>query len=411
MLMIAFAATACKTEPKDQKPMSEEQIQQKADSLAKALIITDGHVDLPYWLKGRGIDKITPENGSLVIDAGEGDFDYDRAKQGGLDAPFMSIYIPAGLQETGGAKALADSLIDLVASMTTTYPDKFALAGSPAEVQENFKAGKISLPMGMENGAPIGTQIENVNYFFDRGIRYITLTHSKDNQISDSSYDTTATHQGLSGFGRLVVREMNSVGIMVDVSHISDNAFYDVMEETKVPVIASHSSCRHFTPGFERNMSDTLIKRLAENKGVIQINFGSNFLDEASQKSRDENREKLKQLLEEKDLSYDDEAAKPIIEEFNTNNPYNYADVEKVADHIDHVVNLVGIDYVGLGSDYDGVGDTLPEGLKDVSQFPNLIAELIRRGYSDEDIARICHKNVFRVWNTVLEYAQSGDSQ
>ncbi|NEV94720.1 membrane dipeptidase [Psychroflexus sp. YR1-1] len=411
LLMIAVAATACKTDPKETESMSEEEVQQKADSLAQALIITDGHVDLPYWLKGRGIDKITPENGSLVIDAGEGDFDYERAKQGGLDAPFMSIYIPARLQETGGAKALADSLIDLVGSMTTTYPDKFALVGSPSEVQENFRAGKISLPMGMENGAPIGTELENVNYFFERGIRYITLTHSKDNQISDSSYDTTATHQGLSDFGRLVVREMNKTGIMVDVSHISDNAFYDVMEETKVPVIASHSSCRHFTPGFERNMSDSLIKRLAENKGVIQINFGSNFLDEASQKSRDENQEKLKKLLEEKELSYDDEAAKPIIKEFNTKNPYIYADVEKVADHIDHVVNLVGIDYVGLGSDYDGVGDTLPEGLKDVSQFPNLIAELIRRGYSDEDIARICHKNVFRVWTTVLDYAKSNSGQ
>lgn len=411
ILMIAVAAIACKTEPKEPKTLSEEELQQKADSLAQALIITDGHVDLPYWLKGRGIDEITPENGSLVIDAGEGDFDYERAKQGGLDAPFMSIYIPARLQETGGAKALADSLIDLVASMTSTYPDKFALAGSPAEVKENFNAGKISLPMGMENGAPIGTDIENVNYFFERGIRYITLTHSKDNQISDSSYDTTDTHQGLSDFGRLVVREMNKTGIMVDVSHISDNAFYDVIEETKVPVIASHSSCRHFTPGFERNMSDSLIKRLAENKGVIQINFGSNFLDEASQKSRDENREKLRELLEEKELSYDDEAAKPIIEEFNNKNPYIYADVEKVADHIDHVVNLVGIDYVGLGSDYDGVGDTLPEGLKNVSQFPNLIAELISRGYSDEDIAKICHENVFRVWTTVLDYAESGDSQ
>lgn len=408
--LIVLAVIGCKNETQEttaNDPSSEEAIMRRADSLAHALIITDGHVDLPYRLKNNGIDRITEENGDVVIDAGEGDFDYERAKEGGLDAPFMSIYIPTGYQETGGAKAVADSLIDLVQSIANTYPDRFALAGSPEEVRQNFEAGKISLPMGMENGAPIEDDLSNVQYFFDRGIRYITLSHGKDNLITDSSYDTTATHGGLSDFGRRTVEEMNRVGIMVDVSHISDSAFYDVMEVTEVPVIASHSSVRRFTPGFERNMSDELIRALGENGGVIQINFGSDFLDSESQQSRAENREKLQATLEEQGLTAEDTAAQPIIERFNQENPYRYSDVSKVADHIDHVVELVGIEHVGLGSDYDGVGDTLPEGLKDVSTYPNLIAELLRRGYSDEDIAKIAHQNVFRVWNAALDHAEA----
>lgn len=408
-LLLSTALLSCKNENENsaENSPSEEEIQRKADSLAQAYIITDGHIDLPYRLKNDGINEITRENGDVIIDAGEGDFDYERAKEGGLDAPFMSIYIPAEYQEKGGAKALADSLIDLVRSITTTYPDRFALAGSPEEVEQNFNEGRISLPMGMENGAPIEGDLSNVQYFFDRGIRYITLSHGKDNEITDSSYDTTATHQGLSSFGRDVVKEMNRVGMMIDVSHISDSAFHDVMEITEVPVIASHSSARHFTPGFERNMSDELIKALAENGGVIQINFGSDFLDIESQKRRDENRENLRLQLEEQGLSPDDTAAQPIIERFNEENPYKYSNVAKVADHFDHVVNLVGIDHVGLGSDFDGVGDSLPEGLKDVSAYPNLFAELLKRGYSDEDIEKIAYQNVFRVWNAVLDYAET----
>lgn len=414
LFLLILTGFACQTSSKEEVQQDitfDEAILKKADSLAHANIITDGHVDLPYRLKSNGVDLINEENGKQIIDAGEGEFDYERAKKGGLDAPFMSIYIPARYQESGGAKALADSLIDLVESITTTYPDKYALAGNPDEVQKNYREGKISLPMGMENGAPIEDSLQNVRYFFDRGIRYITLTHGKDNQISDSSYDTTRTHNGLSDFGRSVVQEMNRVGIMVDVSHISDSAFYDVMEVTKVPVIASHSSCRHFTPGFERNMSDELIKELAQNGGVIQINFGSTFLDSTSRESYESRNRELAELLKEKGLSRNDSAARQVVDDFDRVNPFQYTDVYRAADHIDHVVKLVGIDHVGLGSDYDGVGDTLPEGLKDVADFPNLIAVLLERGYSDEDIAKICYKNVFRVWNQALDYGQEGSMQ
>jgi membrane dipeptidase len=342
----------------------------------------------------------------IPIATENGDFDYERAKKGGLDAPFMSIYIPSTYQETeGAAKLLADTLINMIEGIAKAHPDKFAMAYSPEDVKMQFKKGLISLPLGMENGAPIGNDLKNVAYFKKRGISYITLTHGKDNLISDSSYDTTRTWKGLSPFGNEVVAEMNRVGIMIDISHVSDQTFYQVMKLTKVPVIASHSSCRKFTPGFERNMDDDMIKALGKNGGVIQINFGSTFLDGKVQEYQDKKREELMLLLEKQGLKYRDEAAKPVIAAFQKANPTLYADVKTVADHIDHVVDLAGIDHVGLGSDFDGVGDSLPTGLKDVSQYPNLIAELLRRDYSNEDIAKICYKNVFRVWKSVQSFA------
>jgi membrane dipeptidase len=405
LIVISIVLTCC-TEKKPVDRMSDEQLRQYAVELAHKYIITDGHVDLPYRLKMKNF-RLEREYMGIPVATTEGDFDYERAKQGGLDAPFMSIYIPSSYQQQPDmGKALADSLINMVRAIAEQLPDKFALANSPAEVEANFKASKISLPMGMENGAPIGHDLANVKYFYDRGIRYITLTHGKDNQICDSSYDTLQTWKGLSPFGEQVVKEMNRVGIMVDISHVSDSTFYDVMKLTKVPVIASHSSCRAFTPGFIRNMSDDMIKKLGENGGVIQINFGSSFLDSAVRAGNDINRKKLQALLAAKGLKSSDSLAQPVIEQFRKDNPTLYADVKIVADHLDHVVKLAGIDHAGIGSDFDGVGDSLPTGLKDVSQYPNLLYELLKRGYTEADIAKICYGNVWRVWNQVIQAAK-----
>jgi membrane dipeptidase len=385
--------------------MTDAELKVLADELAHKYIITDGHVDLPYRLRVRNF-RLTKEFIGIPIETQDGDFDYVRAKKGGLDAPFMSIYIPARYQKEGGAKLLADSLIDMVHGIAKAHPSRFAVATSPKEVKQQFKKGLISLPMGMENGAPVEDDLANVAYFHKRGIRYITLTHSKDNQICDSSYDDTRTWNGLSPFGREVVAEMNKVGIMVDISHVSDSTFYQVMELSKAPCIASHSSCRKYTPGFERNMNDDMIRLFGKKGGVIQINFGSTFLDSNIAKERDSLRNALNSILSEKGLKARDEAAKPVIEAFRKDNPQVYSDVEMVANHIDHVVKLAGIDHVGLGSDYDGVGDSLPTGLKDVSQYPNLIYTLLKRGYTEEDIAKICYKNVFRVWTEVEKVAK-----
>ena len=400
--------SACHTtdQARDFTRLSPGELQAVADSLASEYIIVDGHVDLPYRLTIKNF-RLQREYLGIPVSTTEGDFDFERAKKGGLDAPFMSIYIPsANQQKPDKGKALADTLINMVKGIVDAHPDKFGLAYTPQDIERNTAAGKISLPMGMENGAPIGDDIANVKYFYDRGIRYITLTHGKDNQISDSSYDSAATWGGISSFGEDVVTEMNRVGIMVDVSHISDSAFYDVMRATKAPVIASHSSCRYFTPGFQRNMSDDMIRALAKNGGVIQINFGASFLDSTARKN-DALRDSLEKILVAKNLTSKDPQAQPIINQFAKDHRELYSDVSRVADHIDHVVKLVGVDYVGIGSDYDGVGDSLPLGLKDVSTYPNLIAELLKRGYNAGDIEKICYKNVFRVWNKVIDVSEN----
>jgi membrane dipeptidase len=375
--------------------------------LAHALIVLDGHVDVPYRLRD-GLDAAGRPTEDVGEATTEGDFDHPRALKGGLDAPFMSIYIPARY-EAKGAKKLADELIDMVEGFPKAHPDRFALARSVADVKANFEAKRVSLPMGMENGAPLEGNLGNVEYFHGRGIRYITLTHSKDNHISDSSFDDAHTHGGLSAFGKQVVAEMNRVGIMIDVSHISDDAFSQVMELTKAPVIASHSSCRHFTPGWERNMADDMIRQLAGNGGVIQINFGSSFLDDEVRKTRSRLRDEGKAELAKRGVAgEDDEHA--FWDEWWADHPAPVSTVERVADHIDHVKKLVGIDHVGLGSDFDGVGDSLPTGLKDVSDYPNLFAELVRRGYTDAEIEKIASGNVLRVWSAVEAHA-AGQTQ
>lgn len=407
LVFVLFTGCSHKTLSPLQRGYDDARLRQLADELAHRYIITDGHVDLPFRLRVQNF-RLTKELIGIPIETGQGDFDYVRAKKGGLDAPFMSIFIPASYQTEGGAKEFADSLIDMVSGIARAHPDKFAIAFTPGDVRAQFKKGLISLPMGMENGAPVEDDLANVAYFRKRGISYITLTHSKDNQICDSSYDTTRTWNGLSPFGREVVKEMNRTGVMIDISHVSDSAFYQVLDITDVPVIASHSSCRVFTPGFERNMNDDQLRALARNGGVIQINFGTDFLDGELSKYNDEKRVELRNLLNEHGLDGNSEEGKAFVEQFGKNNPRLFATVEKVADHIDHAVKIAGIDHVGLGSDYDGVGDSLPTGLKDVSQYPNLIYELLKRGYTERDIEKICYKNLFRVWDKVLVRAEKG---
>ncbi len=398
---IFLLLSSCKKQTIEYTKLPDEELKKIADSLAQQFIITDGHVDLPYRLKIKNF-RLEKEFLGIPISTTEGDFDFERAKKGGLDAPFMSIYIPSRYQlQDDKGKALADSLIDMVNGIIAAHPDKFGAAGSPQEIESNTKAGKISLPMGMENAAPIGNDIKNIEYFFKRGIRYMTLTHGKDNQICDSSYDTTQTWNGLSPFGEQAVKEMNRIGMLVDISHVSDSAFYDVLKMVNKPVIASHSSCRYYTPGFLRNMSDDMIRALGKNGGVIQINFGASFLDSVA-RTNSKLLDSLEAVLAEKKLTSRDAEAQPIIDGFIKNHKELFSDVERVADHIDHVKKLAGIEHIGIGSDYDGVGDSLPVGLKDVSQYPNLIFVLLKRGYTPEEIEKICYLNVKRVWQQNL---------
>jgi len=387
---LVLLVTCALTQAQNQQ---ETDLRAKAQNLAHQFIIIDTHIDVPYRLRMQweDISQRTPK----------GNFDFVRAVEGGLNAPFMSIYIPSEYEAQGGGKALADTLIDMVEGFANRWPKLCAIATSVSDVTRQFKQGRLSLCLGMENGTPIEHDLSNVRYFYDRGIRYITLAHGEHNHISDSSYDSTRVWKGLSPFGRKVVAEMNRVGIMVDVSHISDDAFYEVMNISKAPVIASHSSCRAFTPGFERNMSDEMIKLLAKNRGVIMINFGNSFLHGDYQVIEG----KIWSYLTTHRLRFNDPEAQTYIQQFLKDNPLPKVTVADVAAHIDHVVKLVGADFVGLGSDFDGVGDMLPEGLRDVSHYPNVIFELLKKGYSDKDIEKICGLNLLRVWSEVEKTA------
>ena len=387
-----LAIAACSESAEDQKDFSAD-----ANRIAQETLIVDTHIDVPYRLD-TGWEDVSKATES-------GDFDYPRAVKGGLNVPFMSIYTPASYDGTPRAKEHAEEMIGIVERMVATAPTKFRIARMVADVEKAMKDGVIALPLGMENGSPISGDLANLDYFYARGIRYVTLAHSKANHISDSSYDTERKWNGLSDFGKEAVKRMNELGIMVDVSHVSDEAFYDVMEIAAVPPIASHSSARHFTPGFERNMSDEMIKALGDKGGVIMINYGSAFLTEEANGYNVGRDEAYLEYLADEELEDSTDLKDQFTEQYRAENPYPYASLDDVLDHIDHVVGVAGVDAVGIGSDYDGVGDSLPTGLKDVASYPNLIEGLLKRGYSEADIKKILSGNILRVWREVEAYA------
>ena len=367
--------------------------QMTGEEAAKNFIIVDGHIDAPTTIADNGAD----------IAAGEKilDFSYDLAKAGGLDAPFMSIYVAARYETIGGAKARADILIGLMEGIAAQHPDKFAIARTPKDVRRMHEDGKVALPLGMENGSPIEGDLKNLKHFYDRGVRYITLAHSRANHISDSSYDVNEKWGGLSPFGFELVRAMNDLGVMIDVSHITDAALEDVLATTRAPVIASHSSLRHFTPGWRRNLPDDLVRKIGENGGVIMINYGSAFLTQAANTYNEPRDEARKAEEERMGRAMTDGEAAAFNSAWRRSHPYPFATLESVLDHIDRAVELAGIDHVGLGSDYDGVGDSLPEGLKDASTYPALAQGLFDRGYDAEAVEKILGLNALRVWEEV----------
>lgn len=390
-LAVAFVA-ACAGQGRT--PYAGEQAH--ARELAQRFLIVDTHIDVPYSLQEGWYDVAQP--------APEHDFDYPRARQGGLDIPFMSIYTPADY-EGNGARAFADALIDMVERFAREAPDKFAIAYSVADARRIAREGRIALALGMENGAPIGGDLANLAHFQQRGIRYITLAHSKNNHIADSSYDKERRWHGLSPFGESLVAEMNRLGVMVDVSHVSDEAFARAVEISRVPVIASHSSARHFTPGWERNPSDELIRALAARGGVIQVNFGSSFLTGPANSWQQAYSDARDAYLQAHGYKRGTPEEKAFEKDYRAKSAYPYAKLDDLLDHIDYIRDLVGVDHVGLGSDFDGVSDTLPAGVKSVADYPSIVAGLLARGYSDSDIEKIVGGNLLRVWSAVEAYS------
>ena len=400
-LLLAPIACAAPEEPASPpaNETTEVEMNAKAVELSKRFLLVDTHIDVPYRLEEKPADVGDHTDG--------GDFDFPRAVAGGLDVSFMSIYTPASYQEAGGAKDFADELIDTVEGIVAQNPDKFTMVVNADEAAAILGTGKLGFALGIENGAPIEGDLANLKHFHDRGVRYITLTHSENNHICDSSYADADDREwnGLSPFGRELVAAMNDVGMMIDVSHVSDAAFEQVIDLSRAPVIASHSSLRHFTPGWERNMTDAMVAAMRDNGGVVQINFGSAFLNQAAHEQGTTYWKALRTHMTEQGLERGSAEMEAWEAEYWADRTKLFADVSDVADHIDRVVELAGIDHVGLGSDFDGVGDSLPTGLKDVSQYPNLIAVLLERGYSEEDIEKVCGGNLMRVWREVERIA------
>jgi len=383
--------------------VDEEVLLVRAKDIHEKVLTVDTHADTPSrllregWVIGERHDPDERSSGCI---------DLPRMKEGGLDAEFFAVFVGQGELTPEGyvrAKERADQLLDAIHQMEKDYPELVAIATAPDDAYRLEEQGKRAAFVGMENGYPIGKDISLVKYFYDKGIRLITLCHGGDNDICDSSFEREHPEDnGLTEFGKQVVAECNRLGIMVDISHASDRSFFDVLQVTKAPVIASHSSVRSICD-HPRNLTGEMLKSLAANGGVIQICFVSSFVK--TPKPNPERDAAMAQLEEKygsrSDIS-DDETRKKWREEFmaiREKFPEERATIKDIVDHIDYVVELIGVDYVGIGTDFDGGGGV--DGCDDVSDMPNITEELVRRGYSEEDIRKIWGGNLMRVFREV----------
>lgn len=402
---IGISMLACNGSPK--KDMSGDELNEYVRELHKNIISIDSHCDTPLPIHYRDLDigvKNDPyKNGSKV--------DLIRMKKGMLDASFFAVFIGQGKRNEESNKIAYNKAIDIFKTIETEvakYPDLAVIATEPQDIFEIKKHNKRAIYIGVENGYPIGNDIKNIETFYNKGARYITLCHTKNNDICDSSTDDNgAEHNGVSAFGEQVIQEMNRMGIMVDVSHISDKSYYDVIELSKTPVIASHSSSREIC-NHPRNFNDKMLLKLKENGGVIQLCILNRYI-----KTPPENPERdsafaalRKKYNNFSELSEEDrKRASAEWNQINVDFPEKLASVSDAVDHIDHIVKVAGIDHVGIGTDFDGGG-----GLKDcydVSELNNITKELVKRGYTDKEIEKIWGKNFLRVFNEVVKYSNT----
>lgn len=384
LCIIALAAACAPAE----EPLPEDPVE-RARALHAKVPLIDGHNDLPWQIRR----KANRDVWAMDIAEPQPDLhtDIPRLREGMLGAQFWSVYVPVSMQGKEAVRATMEE-IDIVYQMIARYPDTFQLAVTADEVEAAFAAGRIASMMGIEGGHSIDSSMGALRMFHKLGVRYMTLTHSRNIPWADSATDTVGV-DGLTEFGKEVVREMNRLGMLADLSHVSPATMLDVLDVSEAPVIFSHSSsfamCNHV-----RNVPDEVLARLAENNGVIMVTFVPGYISEETRLhgvKRGEERERLASMPGSTDESVADDIAA-----WNEANPTPPATLAQVADHIDHIRQVIGIDYIGIGGDYDGIS-TVPVGLEDVSTYPMLTAELVRRGYSDEDIMKILGRNVLRV--------------
>lgn len=379
--------------PSEQKPARDQQLWKRALAIHRKAIVIDSHNDITTPMTNDDYDlggpPPVPYRTSL-----------DRMKEGGLTAEFFSVYIKPEYVRSGAARRTLD-MIDSVYRAVERHPNDLMLATSVADIRRAKKQGKIAALMGIEGGHAIEDSLPTLREFYRLGVRYMTLTWNNTNNWADAGRGEKK-HNGLSDFGKEVVLEMNRLGMMVDVSHVSDKTMSDALDVSKAPIIASHSSARALS-NVPRNIPDDLLKKIADKGGVIQVNFYTEFLDAATvgpQSDARTTRLKAEQDAINEKYKDDPERRGEESDKLEAANPLPPLPISKLIDHIDHIVKIAGIDHVGIGADFDGAND-MPEGARDVSMLPNITYELLKRGYSEKDIQKILGENLLRVFGEV----------
>lgn len=383
-------------------PPPPAELVQRARALLEDVPLVDGHNDAPWQYRERAgnvLGEIDFAASTLDLDPPM-HTDIPRLREGGVGAQFWSVYVPVSLDGPEGTAAVLEQ-IDVVYRLAELYPETFEMAFGPDDVRRIHAAGKIASLIGLEGGHVLADSLGVLRQLYRGGARYLTLTHSANTAWADSATDAPE-HDGLSPFGREVVREMNRLGMLVDLSHVTAEAMHDALDATEAPIIFSHSSARTLT-GHPRNVPDEVLRRMPDNGGVVMVTFVQPFVSEENRRhwgERAAERARLEALH-----PGDPEAVEEAMERWAEENPTPRATYLQVADHIDHVRDVAGIDHVGIGSDFDGIGRG-PLGLEGVEDFPVLFAELLRRGYTDEDLAKIVGRNVLRAFDRVEEVAR-----
>ena len=385
---------------------TESELIERALSIHKKVLTLDTHADTPLRMIEPGFsmsDRHDPnETGSKV--------DYPRMIEGGLDAIFFAAFVAQDIRNDKGnfrAKNLCVQMIDSILSSIQQNSDVVGLALNPEDAYSLEKQGKRAIYIGIENGYPIGGDLSNIETYYKKGVRYITLVHSSNNDLADSATDPAGPeHNGISEFGSKVVKEMNRLGIMVDVSHGSDAVFYDAIKISKAPIIATHSNARSVT-NHKRNMTDDMLKLIAKNGGVVQLTMLSNYLRDpvpniTAEKLKKELLSSIKPI--DQMTTLEKETMRKRLNDIDDKYPIAPANLKNVVDHIDHIVNVAGIDHVGIGCDFDGGGGI--DGVFDVSQVMNITIELVKRGYNEDQIAKIWGGNLIRVFSEVQTIAR-----
>lgn len=410
LLFLASCATSCGHEEVSEHSRSATSstapashaslagVSEEAWRIHRSSLVVDGHNDLPwamrdkagYSLDAKDLSKPQPDLHT----------DLPRLVAGGMGAQFWSVYVPADAAKTGAALHQTIEQIEFVKRMARRYPEILELASTTADVERIRKDGRIACLMGAEGGHSMEGSIAVLRMLYELGVRYMTLTHSETNDIADSATDEPK-HGGLSKLGEEVVAEMNRLGMLIDISHVSDETMTDVLALSKAPVIASHSSCRAVAEHV-RNVPDEVLKGIARNGGVVMVNFFSGFVVDSSARKMAGIFEVRRKLRE---ANADDAEFDAAMEKWRKDNPIERGTVETVVDHIDHIVKVAGIDCAGIGSDFDGIGET-PVGLEDVSCYPRITQGMLDRGYSEEEIRKVLGGNALRVLRKAEDVAR-----